>query len=217
MRTHEYSPDARETGGYYLYLGRLADHKHVEDVVEEFNRRDNTILKIAGKGPERDRLERMAGENIHFEGYVSEDEKRRLYSGARALIYPAANEDFGMVPVEAMASGTPVIGVREGFTQYQIQDGLNGYTYPRGAPGLYKAIQAFERDGVEWTGGRIAEFASRFSVEQFRAGMREAVQDARERATVSPDWADQPATSQLEATDVAGTRPARPDGGQQWE
>lgn len=210
--THEYSPDARQTSGYYLYLGRLARNKQVDDVVEAFNHLNQTVLKIAGKGPEKQRLERMAGDNIHFEGYVSEAEKQKLYAGAKALVYPAQNEDFGMVPIEAMASGTPVIGVNEGFTQYQIQDGRNGLTYDRSPSNLYTAIQHFERAGVEWTEQRIARFADRFGVEQFRTGMREAVADARERAQVSPDWQ----THDGNATTPQGAPqqpPVRPDGG----
>jgi len=125
---------------------------------------------------------------------------------AKAHVYPCQNEDFGMVPVESMAAGTPVIGVAEGFTQHQIQGGRNGLLFERGELGA--ALRAFERDGVAWSGQQIAAFARQnFGVEQFRREMRAAVAEARERATVSCDWelpdeaADQPAADQPALTD----------------
>lgn len=131
VETEKYSPDITSTKDYYLYLGRLAGHKEVESVVEAFNQTDKR-LKIAGDGPEKSSLEKLSNKNIEFCGFVSEERKAALYSGAKALIYPPKNEDFGMVPIEAMASGTPVIGVDEGFTRYQILNQQNGYLYERG-------------------------------------------------------------------------------------
>jgi len=190
--THEYDP-ALEPGDYYLYLGRLAGHKRVEDVVKAFDQLDRdpefkSQLIVAGKGPEREHLETIAANTTEFAGFVSEQRKRELYAGAKALIYPAQNEDFGMVPIEAMAAGTPVIGVNEGFTKYQIQDGKNGYTYVRKGGHLRECIRGFERNGVMWTSEEIAAFArANFSVEQFHKGMQAAVEDARDRAAVDAD------------------------------
>jgi glycosyltransferase involved in cell wall biosynthesis len=184
--TAEYSPDAEPTGEYYLYLGRLADHKRPQDAVETFGFRDGKLI-VAGDGPERDRLEADASANVEFEGFVSEARKRKLYAGAKALVYPCENEDFGMVPIEAMAAGTPVIGVREGFTKHQVQDGENGLLYERGD--LYDAIQRFERSGVAWDAHDIAAWADRwFGRERFAEEMRSVVDRAAELATVTPEW-----------------------------
>jgi len=187
VRTHEYSPDDAPTRDYYLHLGRLAEHKRVDELVEAFNALGSEYpLKIAGKGPDRERLEALADDHIEFCGFVSEERKHELMAGAKAHVYPALNEDFGMVPIESMAAGTPVVGVDEGFTQYQITDGKNGYTFAR--DGLTDAVRQFEREGVSWDADRIAEFAERFSVEQFREGMHEAVAEAQERSRVTPPW-----------------------------
>lgn len=187
VRTHEYGPDDAATDDCYLHLGRLAGHKRIDEMIRAFNRLGPAYpLKIAGKGPERDRLESLADDHIEFLGYVDEKEKHELMAAAKAHVYPALNEDFGMVPVESMAAGTPVIGVNEGFTQYQIMDGKNGYTFERGA--LRDAIRTFEREGVSWDADRIAEFADRFSVANFQDGMREAVDEARERSRVTTPW-----------------------------
>ena len=188
VQTHKYNPDDGATEDFYLHLGRLAEHKRVDDLIRTFNRLGPDYrLKIAGKGPDRERLEALADDHIEFCGYVSEDRKHELMAAAKAHVYPALNEDFGMVPVESMAAGTPVIGVNEGFTQYQIMDGRNGYTFDRDG-GLRDAIRRFERDGVEWSADRIAEFADRFSVSQFREGMREAVAEAQQRSRVTTPW-----------------------------
>lgn len=187
--THNFSPNTTETKDFYLHLGRLSGAKRIDEVVATFNElgADYPLL-IAGDGPERRALEQQAESHITFLGYVSEDEKRRLMSAAKAHIYPAMNEDFGMVPVESMAAGTPVIGVEEGFTQFQIMDGENGYAYAREDDQLAETVRTFERDGVSWSADRIAGFAGRFGTEQFVKGMREAVAEAEELSDVLPSW-----------------------------
>lgn len=190
-----YAPDSSPTGEYYLYLGRLSGTKRVGDVLDAFRNHDAPLV-VAGDGPDRDRLEATAPDNVSFGGFVSEQRKRELYAGAKALIYPAANEDFGMVPVEAMAAGTPVLGVKEGFTQYQIQGGKNGYTYDREGDGLAGALATFEREGVAWDADEIAGFADQFNTARFEREMRAIVDDASELVDVDPDLetpADPPA------------------------
>lgn len=189
VEVDQYDPDEAPTGEFYFHLGRLAEHKHVDDLVRAFNKLGSDYpLKIAGNGPDHPRLEAMADDHIEFLGYVSESRKRELMAGAKAHVYPALNEDFGMVPIESMAAGTPVIGVREGFTRYQIVDGKNGYTFERTVDQLCEAIRIFEMQGVSWNEDRIAKFTERFSVENFREGMRDAVADARKRSRVVTPW-----------------------------
>jgi len=188
VNTRDYSPETPRPGTKYLYLGRLAGHKRVDEVVAAFNDLgDDYQLVIAGRGPEGDALREQAGDNVEFLGFVDEQQKRELYARAKALVYPPQNEDFGMVPVEAMAAGTPVIGVEEGFTRYQVQDRKNGQLWQRDE--LVDALREFERGGVAWTEQEIAEFArENFSVERFRRGMRNAVKQAQERAAVEPEF-----------------------------
>lgn len=185
----EFDPTAAPAGDYFLCLGRLAGHKRTRDVVRAFDDLgDEYELVVAGRGPEGDRLREMAGSNVRFAGFVSEDRKRALYAGAKALVYPCENEDFGMVPVEAMAAGTPVIGVKEGFTEYQVRDGENGLLWPRERGEPARTIREFEREGVAWGPDRIAAFARQnFGIAEFRAGMREAVAEAREMTRIDPD------------------------------
>lgn len=183
--TASYGPGHAERGrgDYYFTYSRLHPAKRFDEIIKAFNQTDKQLL-IGGSGPERERLEAMADDNIEFVGYVSEDKKRALAAGATAGIFAAENEDFGLVPVEFLASETPVIGVRDGYTQYQIRDGLNGHLYDRGVANLYDAIQRHESGGVEWSADEIATDAERYDTESFRSGMRKAVAHARERAEI---------------------------------
>jgi len=116
-------------------------------------------------------------------------------ASATAHVYAPENEDFGMVPIESMAAGTPVIGVREGFTEYQVQDGANGLLYDRGAENLADAVRRFERAGVSWAPNRIARFTTQFGIDAFREGMTDAIETARERARVVPSFETPPPES----------------------
>ncbi|UIP01736.1 glycosyltransferase (plasmid) [Halobaculum sp. CBA1158] len=186
VQTDELSPSAAPTQDYYVALSRLDSMKHMDEIVRAFNRRDDHLI-VAGDGPERERLEELAAENVTIAGYVSEERKADLLAGARAFVYAAENEDFGMAPVEAMAAGTPVIGVDEGFTTFQVQDGENGILFERGE--LPAAMQRFEREGVRWSAEQLAEFAdANFSVDRFRREIRTAVREAQRRSRVDPDW-----------------------------
>lgn len=191
--THRYSPNEADTEDYYVTLSRLDWHKDIDGIVKAFNELDERLL-VAGDGPERDRLERIANDNIEFLGFVNEDEKRRLLSGAKAFVFNGRDEDFGIAPVEALAAGTPLLGVEEGMTQYQVIDGKNGYNHTRSGvsgPSLRDTVLRFEREGVEWSESEIASFADRFSVDAFHEGIREAVAEATSRAETTPDWYDE--------------------------
>lgn len=194
--TNSYSPDDAETADYYLTLSRLDWHKSVDDIVRAFDDLDAKLV-VAGDGPERDDLERIASENVEFAGYVSEERKKELLAGAKAFIFNGQDEDFGISPVEALSAGTPLLGVEEGMTQYQVVDGKTGYTFERDESGcrIRTAVQQFEDTGVDWDASEIASFANRFSIQAFHDQMHEAVDRAVEIADVTPEW-----YSEIEAT-----------------
>jgi len=186
------SPTVAETQDHYLALGRLAANKRVAELAARWSDHaaDRQLL-VAGDGPERDRVEAAAGSNVSVLGRVSEERKRELLSSARGVIMPADSEDFGIVPIEALASGTPVVGVREGMTQHQIRHGTTGYLFEWRSPeSLIDAVSRLERDGVDWSTTQIAEWASRFGRSRFRERMREIVVEAQDRANVDPKLFD---------------------------
>ena len=187
--TASYSPEDTETGDYYLTLSRLDWHKDIDGIVKAFDGLDQQLV-VAGEGPERETLEAMAGENVEFTGFVSEERKRELLAGAKAFVFNGRDEDFGIATVEALAAGTPVLGVDEGMTRFQIIPGKNGYRHTRDEDGetLQQSVRRFESEGVAWYPTEIASFADRFSVSAFHEGIHEAVADAIEYADTTPEW-----------------------------
>lgn len=208
--THEYGPEnGIGDGGFYLTVGRLQDHKRVDHIVRAFNQLgDDYRLVVAGDGPERDSLKQLAGDNVEFVGYVSEERKARLLADAKAFVFAAENEDFGIAPIEAMASGTPVIGVKEGFTQHQVVDGKNGRTFSIQGGHLREGVRQFERHGVEWDTDRIQSFAERFRAERFDEQLRAWIARAQASAAVDVDWdvdeQEPPEAAEPVATDGGG-------------
>lgn len=174
---------------FYLVLSRLHHLKRIDEIVEAFTGLDETLV-VAGDGPERERLEQLAGgsSNVVFTGRVSEADKRALMSHARALLMNTRSENFGIVPIEAMAAGTPVLGVDDGFTRVQISPGDNGFVYDRGVENIAAAVGEFSERGVSWAPEEISAFADRFGVEAFRRNMRRVVDDAVERSEITGDW-----------------------------
>ncbi|WP_435178034.1 glycosyltransferase [Halorussus sp. AFM4] len=187
----------RDMADYYLTYSRLIPEKRLDAVVRAFDGLDAKLV-VGGAGEERDRLERIAPGNVQFVGYMPEEEKIRRLGEAKAVVFNAMNEDFGMVPVEAFASGTPVLGVNEGYTKYQVLDGENGLLHEPDAASIRDTITRFEREGVAWDAHEIRSFAEQFGAERFRKRMRKIVEEAVEEAEITPH----------EKTDTQKTPPA---------
>ena len=98
--------------GYYLIVSALVPYKAVDVAIEAFNRSGDRLV-IVGEGPDAVRLRKLAGPRVTFEGWQPDSSLREYYAGCRALIFPG-EEDFGIVPVEAMATGKPVLAYARG-------------------------------------------------------------------------------------------------------
>jgi len=188
----EYDPDDAPDGDYFLYLGRVTDTKRVPWLAKHADVLPGP-LKIAGRGPALESVRDHAGDGVDVLGYVSEQRKRELLAGARALVMPAMNEDFGMVPIEAFAAGTPVLGVNDGFTKYQVRDGENGRLFDVNRQSFAAVCEAFDRDGVAWDADEIAAFAQQFGTGRFHDEMRSVVEQARESSRVEAAHGTPPA------------------------
>lgn len=172
---------------YYLIVSELVSYKRVEDAVRCFSRTGRK-LKIVGDGPEYAALKRMAGGKIEFCGHVSQFELRELYARCRALLMPG-EEDFGMVTVEAMASGKPVIALGRGGVLEAIPPHRTGavlYDTPGDVP-LESAIRQFEDAEPHISRKDLQDWASRFSEARFQDEMREVIDPAavRERPVLA--------------------------------
>jgi glycosyltransferase involved in cell wall biosynthesis len=173
--TDFYSPDRRDGSPNFLIVSALVPYKRV-DVAIEACRRVNVPLKIVGTGPERARLEAMAGPGVDFYGWQSDEQIREHYRSATATLLPGV-EDFGIVPVEAQACGCPVVALRAGGAQETVMDGETGVlvadpSSDAFAEGLSRALRTtFDPDAIRAN-------ALRFSRQRFLAHFQEAVREA---------------------------------------
>lgn len=161
---------------YYLVVSELVAYKRVADAVRFFSR-SGRRLKVVGEGPEYRALKRMAGRNVEFCGRVSTEELRALYSRCRALLMPG-EEDFGMVAVEAMASGKAVIALGRGGVLESVPPGdtVGGIFYEEpGEEGLGEAVARFERAETLVQPARLQSWAARFSEKRFGERMRKVI------------------------------------------
>ena len=168
---------------YFLLVGRLIPYKRADIVVEAFNRM-GLPLKIAGTGSELESLRGMAGPNIEFLGRVSDTELGELYSHCQALVFPQ-EEDFGIVPLEAMAAGRPVIAYRAGGALETVVEGETGMFFDRqDAQSLMEAVRDF--DPGRYKPEKARQQALRFDVEVFKEQILHYVDEAWKRFSNNP-------------------------------
>lgn len=118
-------PPTQHRQDYYLSVGRLTKQKKIDLAIKACNTSGDTLI-IIGEGDERSYLEKIAGPTIKFLGFVDENTKIHYLRHARAFLFPAVDEDFGMAPVEAMAHGTPVIAYWGGGVRETVVEGKTG-------------------------------------------------------------------------------------------
>jgi glycosyltransferase involved in cell wall biosynthesis len=171
----------KERQGHYLIVSRLESWKKLEFVVEAFNIL-NLPLRVVGSGPEEDSLRAMANRNIIFVGRIDDAALAAEYSGARAVVFPPYIE-YGLIPLEANACGTPVIcygkgGVTE--TMIPVNGGNHSASPPTAvffneqtAAALIQAVREFEE--CEFSRDSLIRHAERWSVPEFQRRMRMAV------------------------------------------
>ncbi len=151
---------------YYLLAGALTPNKRPGQAVAAFARL-GLPLKVAGSGPEEKRCRRLAGTNVAFLGEVSDAAMATLYRGAKALIFPGC-DDFGLVPVEAQASGTPVIALAAGGALESVTPATGLlYTDPT-VEGLAAAVELFEESPHRFDPDACVANAARFGAERFK-------------------------------------------------
>ena len=162
---------------FYLAAGELVPYKRTELAIEACVRLKRTLL-VAGSGPCFEPLREKYRDNSHicFVGHVSDAELRALYSSARALLFPGV-EDFGIVPVEAMAAGTPVIAFHAGGVLETVREGKSGLFFREPtASSLMDSIREFENRS--WPSETVRHGLEYFSAERFRREFRNEVEAA---------------------------------------
>jgi len=158
-----FSPGA--PGDYYLTVSRLTRYKRIDLAVDALRMLDRELI-VVGEGPMRDELEsRARGSRVRFLGAVSDEQLRTLYAGCRALIFPQ-EEDYGLTPLEAQASGRPVIAFAAGGALETIVDGVTGTFFREQTPeSLADSIRV--ADAIRFEPDVIRRHAERFDVGAF--------------------------------------------------
>lgn len=160
---------------YYLAVSELVSYKRIDSLVRVFSRTGRRI-RIAGTGPDYGRLRRMAASNVEFVGRVSDTELRELYARCRAFLLPG-EEDFGMTPVEAQASGKPVIALGRGGALETVPS-WGGVLYPTASDEeLELAIRRFESAADEFVPDDLQAATRRFSEAEFQRGFAAVLAD----------------------------------------
>lgn len=175
--------EPQETEDFYLTYSRLSERKRVHDVVEAFAEMPDRDLVVGGTGPMAEEIADQAADlpNVEYRGYLSEAEKVDLLGRARAVIFGAETESFGIVPVEAFASGTPVIGVDSGYTRYHVEDGVNGYLFEWSGNGLAETVDRFETVDIENEASELKTESQNFTEEQFEDAIFDIIRDSRDQ------------------------------------
>jgi glycosyltransferase involved in cell wall biosynthesis len=162
----------------YLLVGELVAYKRADLAIAAFTKMGKRLVVI-GDGEERRRVQQGAGPTIEFKGRASPETLRAAYASCRALIFPN-EEDFGIVPVEAMAAGRPVIALGRGGALDSVIDGETGLFFrEQTVDALIAAVERFEAEQSRFVPARIAAQAGRFSRSAFKSGIARSMSGLR--------------------------------------
>lgn len=160
---------------YYLTASRLVPYKRMDLVISAFNKMPGKKLILIGSGPERERLKKNANPSIEFVGHQSAEKLGEYMQKAKAFVF-AAEEDFGIIVVEAMACGTPAIALNKGGTAESVLNGKTGILFnQQNHSSILKAIDEFEKKGGIFNPQIIREHSLKFSRILFEENFRKFV------------------------------------------
>lgn len=160
---------------YYFTASRLVSYKKTQLIVEAFNELPHLKLIVAGNGPEFEKLQKIAKSNIEFVGFVDISILKDYMQKAKAFVF-AAEEDFGIIPVEAQACGTPVIAFGKGGTLETVVENKTGIFFQeQSAKSIKEAIILFEK--IKFDPKIIREQALKFSKQRFEDEIKDFVEE----------------------------------------
>jgi glycosyltransferase involved in cell wall biosynthesis len=173
---------APQRGDFWVIVSRLSAYKRVDVAVKALNEVGLRLI-VVGDGRERGALERLARDNVTFAGRVDDATVKQLLGSARGFIFPA-EDDFGIVCVEALASGAPVVALGRGGATEIVRDGVDGALVPESDPALFaEAVRRVERAGLD--PADLRRSARRFDVSRFEARIRASLDHARAEGRAS--------------------------------
>ncbi|MBS0624620.1 MAG: glycosyltransferase [Verrucomicrobia bacterium] len=161
--------------GYYLTASRMVPYKRMDLIVEAFSAMPDKRLIVIGSGPDEKKIREKAKSNIEFLGFQDDSVLRHYLQRAKGFVY-AALEDFGILPVEAMACGTPVIAYGRGGLTETVSKNISGVFFEeQSVASILRAIDDFE--GREFNSFQVRAQAEKFSRERFVSEFRTFVEN----------------------------------------
>ena len=160
---------------FYLTASRMVPYKKIDLIVEAFSQTDKKLLVI-GDGPDMAKIKSKAGKNVELLGFADDETMADLMGRAKAFVF-AAEEDFGITPVEAQACGTPVICFGRGGARETVRDGESGlYFMEQNTKELLAAVAKFEQNYDKFEPTKIRENSLKFSRARFEAEIKSYVE-----------------------------------------
>ncbi len=162
---------------FYLAASRQVPYKRIDLIVEAFREMPDKKLVVIGDGPEHRKIQALAGDNVEILGFQGDDVLIDHLRRAKAFIF-AAQEDFGILPVEAQACGTPVIAYGVGGARETVKDKTTGLLFEeQTVESLVSAVERFERLQPNFNVAAIRHNAEGFSAERFRTEISRHVEE----------------------------------------
>lgn len=166
------TPEKKESRKYYLIVSRLVPYKKIDLAIKAFNYLQKRLI-IIGTGSEKNRLKKIADGNIEFVGSVNDEELVKYYRKAKAVIFPQ-EEDFGLVPIEAQACGTPVIAYGKGGALETVVNEKTGIFFENQTiESLIDAVKKFEEMGIIYQ--NCIDQSKKFSENSFLVNFSEII------------------------------------------
>jgi len=162
---------------FYFTASRLVPYKKIALMAEAFSKMPDKELFIIGDGPDKEKIEKVASEssNVTYLGYQDSDVLKDYMMRAKAFVF-AAEEDFGIVPLEAQACGTPVIAFGKGGALDTVLDGKTGiYFMEQTTSSIIDAVKTFENNNELWSASEIRKHAESFSTDVFKQNFSQFV------------------------------------------
>ncbi len=179
VEVDKFEPET-EKEDFYVTASRLVPYKKVDVIVEAFKYLPNKKLIVLGDGPEFKKLKELAPPNVELLGYQPFEKLKEYLKKARAFIF-AAVEDFGILPVEAQACGTPVIAYGKGGVKETVIDGKTGLFFSdRNPEAIAKTVEKFEKIREQFYPEFIRKHAEKFSKKRFQKEFGEFVERKKE-------------------------------------
>jgi glycosyltransferase involved in cell wall biosynthesis len=192
--TVAFSPEAAsEIGDYFLMVGELVSYKRPDLAIRAFNELKLPLVVIGG-GEMLDEVRRLAGPTVKIMGSQPFEVLKHHYARCRALIFPG-EEDFGMVPVEAMASGRPVIAYGRGGALETVADGVSGiFFHAQTVQDISSAVKRFSKFEIDPQG--IVAHAKRFGRDRFLREIREHINGLLAQKAARPASIERPSNAE---------------------